>query len=102
MVNELIQDVLFIGTSAPVAPVQYVVKTASGFPFKASHVLLKNDAAVTMRCSLTTALSTGSCILLSSGEERFWQGLQNGVETISLLCTSSSTAGFALRLGAWA
>ena len=101
MVNELIQDITFIGTSAPVSPVLYPIKTPAGFPFKASHVLLKNDAAVTMRCSLTTAISTGSCILLSSGEERFWQGLQSGVEIISLLCTSSSTGGFALRLGAW-
>lgn len=101
MINELIQDVVFIGTSAPVTPQTFVVKTAQGNPFKASHVLLKNDAAVTMRCSLTTSLTTGSCILLSSGEERFWQGLQSGVEVISLLCTSSSTGGFALRLGAW-
>jgi hypothetical protein len=101
MVNELILDISFIGTSAPVAPVAYAIKTPANLPFKASHVLLKNDANITMRCSLTTALTTGSCILLTSGEERFWQGLQSGVETISLLCTSSSTAGFALRLGAW-
>ncbi len=101
MINELIQDITFIGTSAPVAPVLYPVRTAAGHAFKASHVLLKNDAAVTMRCALTTALTTSSCILLSSGEERWWQGLQSGCETIALLCTSSSTAGFALRLGAW-
>jgi len=61
MINELIQDITFIGTSAPVAPVLYPVRTAAGHAFKASHVLLKNDAAVTMRCRLRSA-STRSAV----------------------------------------
>ncbi len=95
MINEKVFDVLFIGTSAPVAPQLFA------FNFTASHVLLMNDAAVTMRCGFTTGLSTGSCILLTSGQQLFWQGLQQGPNQVALLCTSSSTAGFALRVGAW-
>lgn len=95
MVNESIRDISYIGTSAPVSPQLF------RFNFKASHVLLKNDSTVTMRCSLTTALTTSSCILLGASEERWWQELQSGCEVVSLISTSSTTAGFALRLGAW-
>jgi hypothetical protein len=93
--NEYIRDVLYIGTSAPVAPTLYNLN------FAASHVLIRNDSAVTFRCALTTVLTTSSCILALSSEERFWQGLPNGARVVSLLTTSSSTSGFALRLGAW-
>ena len=96
MINELVQDVSFIGTSAPV--VAQVFRPT----FKASHVLLINDSNVVFRCGLTTALTTGSCILLTTGQQLFWQGLVNGCEAISLISTSSSTGGLALRLGAWA
>jgi len=94
-INEYVTDVSFIGTSAPVAPQVF------DFNFLASHVLLRNDSAVTFRCSLTTVLTTSTCLVVLSSEERFWQGLQGGAGRISLITSASSTAGLSLRIGAW-
>ena len=95
MINELIRDIVYIGTSAPVTPQLFTA------PFDASHILLKNDSTVNFRAGLSTAVTTGSCILIAASEERFWQGLQSGCSVVALLTTSSSTGGFALRLGMW-
>ena len=94
-INEFIQDVVFIGTSAPVVPQVFE------FGFLASHVLLRNDSAVTFRASLTTVLTTSTCLQVLSSEERFWQGLQSGCGRVSLITSASSTAGLSLRIGAW-
>ncbi len=96
MVNEYLRDVSLVGTSAPVSA------TIFALPFKASHVLLINDSAINFRCSLTTVLTTSACMILSTGQQLFFQGLQSGCEDIALLTTTSSTGtALALRLGAW-
>lgn len=93
--NQFIQDVTFIGTSAP------VVAQVFTFNFEASHVLIKNDSAVSFRCGLTTVLTTSFGLVLLASEERFWQGLPNGSKKLSLITSASSTAGLSLRVGAW-
>lgn len=97
MINVLERDIVFIGSSAPVAPQFFA------FGFNASHIFIKNDSAAAFRTSLSTAttLSTANGLGLSTGEERFWQELQSGCPVFSLISTSSSTAGLSLRLGAW-
>lgn len=93
--NEYLSDVSYIGSSAPVSP------TIFSLNFDASHVLIANDSNVNFRLSLTTALTTSSCVLLTTGQQYFFQGLPNGARKIGLLSTTSSTGGLALRLGAW-
>jgi len=94
-ISEFVQDVVFIGTSAPVGAQVFE------FGFLASHVLIRNDSAVTFRCSLTSVLTTSTCLQILSSEDRFWQGLQSGCGRVSLITSASSTAGLSLRIGAW-
>ena len=97
MINDKGQDISFIGTSAPVVPQSFT------FPFNASHICFNNDSAVVFRIALSTGilLSTSNGYQVTTGAEKFWQGLPSGSNTVQLLTTSSSTGGFALRLGAW-
>ena len=101
MINELASDVTFVGSSAPVAPQTFQIKTPAGFPFSASHVFVANDGGGTIRCALTTALSTGTGLVLTTGQSQFWNGLQSGCSASSLITTSSSTSGFSVRVAAW-
>lgn len=101
MVNELTQDVAFVGSSAPVTPTLITIRSAAGLAFKASHIFIANDGGATVRCALTTSLSTSLGIQLTTGSNLFFQGLQSGCESVALLTTSSSTSGFLIRLGAW-
>ncbi len=101
MINEFAQDVTFVGSSAPVALTSFTFRTAAGNPFNASHVQVINSGGGTIRCSLTTSLTTGLGVTLSTGQTLSLQNLQSGCPLLSLITTSSSTSGFSINVGAW-
>lgn len=92
-VNEKSAAISFIGTSAPVVAQQFT------WPFGATSMSLRNDSGVDFFYSLDGTATT-ALISIKNTENVVLSGL-NFVKSLSLISTSSSTAGLAMRYAFW-